>query len=403
MRRFCRIGLGASIVIGAVAVILLWRSQSRALGGGGQVGKFAAQERSMTEERKPCATPPDWKGERVLPRIRGTAGTQSAQTSTGAERAVRTRLLDELIRAWNALPADNGGQALLAKQVELAGDALKLGASEEFLSFLGFLKAKGANDVREHILTLAGGRFFNGSAAGEARRWLASLESGPMKQKLSDHAGRHLPETDLGEFLDLLRPDTECQRAALAGYCRTLASTDPSGAVKTYIETIPTFATSFSGIEGIMMALPPTADFAGISSTLPDDSKAIARRARSALLQSWAATKPEDAAQYVISNTTVTRPEQMAVVIAKWAASRPDRAAEWLAALAPGTPRDEGMAAMSNHWTRDGEPANAWQCAAQVGDPKRRIEAATAVFHEWEKKDHDAAVKAWEELFPPAR
>ena len=43
------------------------------------------------------------------------------------------------------------------------------------------------------------------------------------------------------------------------------------------------------------------------------------------------------------------------------------------------------------------------QNVGHVSDFDRKVKLETEVFKEWEKKDHDAAVKAWEELFPPGK
>ncbi len=387
-------GLGAAVsaLLAGGAVLMAWTKQwtksTDAINGAQAVANHVTSPPSSVGT-KPSRRPP------------GPTGTTDSIRSNVSEDSSRARILEDLTRRWLEASKQDTGQALLIKQLKLGDKALELGASSELLKFLTFLKQSGANDVREHILTLAGGRFFEGVGAEDSRRWLLTLEDGPMKQKLCDHAGRHFTGDGLKAFIDSLHPDGLSQSAALTGYCRTMAKTDPSGAVKTFMDIKPP-AVNFAGITGVMAALPPSADFAAISSTLPDDSKSIARSARSALLQSWAAARPEEAAQYVISNSILAKPEQMAVVVEKWAGTTPDKATAWIEALSPGKPRDEGMAAMAQHWTSAREPAKAWQYAGQIGDFDKRVATATVVFKEWEKTDEAAATAAWVKLFPGA-
>ena len=312
--------------------------------------------------------------------------------------APRADVLSDLVRRWDELAKDSKGEALLAKQHALAMEAVKLGGSAELLRFLKFLGEKGAGDLRNRIIGEVGAEIFSGANAKEAREWLVTLDDPKLREKLCYLAGKDLPRAGLKDYIAAFQPDDHSESAVLVGYCRELAKTDPEGAVKTFVELRPSNVT-YDGYAEIMAALPPTANFAKLSADLPDDSKALAKKARTALLQTWSATQPEDAAQYVLANSNLAFPEQMAVVVEKWANQSPAAATEWIGELSPGKPHDEGTAALARHWTAT-DPVKAWEFAGNVGDFKKRVETATVVFKEWEKTDHAAATSAWTALFP---
>src|SRR5690606_37005023 len=111
-------------------------------------------------------------------------------------------------------------------------------------------------------------------------------------------AGKFYNGGDLKGFIRTFQPDPQSQSAVLTSYTANLAKTDPEAAVKMFIELRPG-TVDYTGLSSVMAALSPTADFAKISSMIGEDSKgSLAVRARSSLLKSWAATWPEDAAQY---------------------------------------------------------------------------------------------------------
>lgn len=337
--------------------------------------------------------------------IQTPAPGKSSQRPYSSERTEpkdsdRTDILADLLRRWDETVKSNTGEALLAKQHDLAMEAVKLGGSGELLSFLKFLNEMGATDLREQLLTGGIAEVFAGANAKETRNWLVTVKDLKLREKLCYLAGKNFTGDGLKEYIAAFHPDDHSQSAFLVGYCRELAQSDPEGAVKKFIEFRPSNVT-YDGYVEIMAALPPTANFAKLSSEIPDDSQGLAGKARKALLQSWSATRPEEAAQYVLSNSKLAFPAQMGVVVEKWAATSPDAAAAWIDALSPGKPRDEGTAALTRNWTAS-DPIKAWEFAGKVGDLNKRVEVATAVFNEWIKTDRAAATNAWVALFPPA-
>ena len=92
----------------------------------------------------------------------------------------------------------------------------------------------------------------------------------------------------------------------------------------------------------------------------------------------------------------------MESVIATWMEKSPDDAAGWVSGLVSGPYRDFGHEVIARHFVGS-DAGKAWKFVGQVSDFDRKVKLATEVFKEWEKKDQAAAVKAWEELFPPAR
>ena len=312
---------------------------------------------------------------------------------------VKVPILEDLARRWDEAAKDFMGEKLLERHKELTMEAVaKLGPSDELLRFLEFLAEKGAGDMRDWIIESGMAGLFTGPTAKAARDWLHTVEDQKLREKLCFHAGENYVGLGLKEYLASFEPDDHCQSAVLSGYCCHQAKTDPDGAVKAFFDLRPP-KVDVSGLAQIMAVLPPTANFAKLSTILPDDSKSLARNARTALLQSWSACRPQEAAQYVIANTKLAAPAQMATVLTVWAATAPDAAANWVDSLSAGLPRDEGIAALAKFWCPT-DIAKAWQFAGQVGDFKKRVDTATVVFKEWEKTDKTAATAAWVALFP---
>lgn len=314
------------------------------------------------------------------------------------EDTFQEKVFESLVADWNQAIAESKGEELLRRQWEIEKRATALGPGDALLRFFTFLSESGANDTRERVISEVGNAVFSGADAGMSRHWLLSVEDKELREKLCRFAGKFHPKEGIKEYIGAFDPDTKCQAAVLTGYCRNLTKTDPSGAVKAFMDLIPPTVT-FEGLVEVMAALPPQSDFAAISTSLPGDTKNIAMRARAALLQSWTASKPEEAAQYVIANTTVASPEQMGVVVFNWCRKSPENAASWIEALSPSPIKDEGTAALAKYWMTQ-NPVKAWEFISHFGDSSKRFDIATEVFKEWEKTDREAATKAWIELFP---
>lgn len=163
---------------------------------------------------------------------------------------------------------------------------------------------------------------------------------------------------------------------------------------------------TYCGLLDVMDCLAPDGDFAKADAIFPDDyheANNMGAALRQRLLKRWASFHPEAAAKYVADTPKRVKPESVRVVIAKWAETKPGDALAWLEKAPAGPLRDVGLEELASLALKAGSPADAWQRAAKVGDFDRKVKLATEVFKEWEKKDQAAAVKAWEELFPPGK
>ena len=350
-----------------------------------------------SEKRVPSSEAADEDQER--PSLSNPTDSNDPKQSEMIEQVGSNReLLRRLTSEWEAAEMELSGEELLHRQWEIERRAVALGPGDAFLDFLKFLSSKAANDIRMRVISEMGNAMFSGRDAIRARDWLTTVEDKELRVALCRLAGKHHPGDGLKEYIARFAPDDHSQSALLTAYCKKLALTDPSGAIRTFTDLRPPNVT-FDGIVEVMSVLPPESNYAAISSVLPDDSKGVARRARTALLKSWVKASPDDAAQYVISNTSLVHPEQMATVVQAWCAISPDDAAAWIEGLSAGAIKDQGIVALARHWSAT-DPMKAWGFAARVGDFNKRVEAATEVFKEWEKTDREAATKAWVELFP---
>ena len=317
----------------------------------------------------------------------------------------RQQELERFATGWDNVSQNVIATEIFAEQKEISLAAVaKLGGSDELLKMLDFLDSNGASALKQELLNGPLGCIFTGERAKEAREWLLTVQDAKLREKLFRLAGEGFSGIGFKEYFEQSgAAGHNCQAALLTGYCVTLAKTDPAAAVRVYQEFGYPKRIDNTGMADVVAAFPPTADFLKFATETRADSFTLAKRTRAALLANWAGVKPEQAAQYVVSDTANVHPDQMGVVVRKWAETNPEGARGWLE-KAPAVPaRDDGWAALAEHWVAKGEIVKAWQNVGQVSDFDRKVKLATEVFKEWEKKDQAAAVKAWEELFPPAR
>ena len=309
----------------------------------------------------------------------------------------------EFATEFKNLAGQNHDPDNLTKQRDLALAALpKIGGGEELLKFLDYLTKRGAGDLRKELIEKHLGVIFTGPQAEEAREWLLSVEDEKLREALRLQAGKAFSGPGFKNYFEKMCEygGLHSQASLLSGYCQTLAASDPEAAVKVYKELGYPKRIDNTGLAAVFEAMPSNTDFVKFATGIGVDTMTLAKLSRSALLRNWAGVKPEDAAQYVLSNTNSgVAPDQMAQVVSVWANRFPESAANWIAKAPEGKAKDEGCAALARYWTAS-DPVKAWDNAARVGDFNKRVETATAVFKEWEKTDRAAAEKAWVELFP---
>lgn len=312
-------------------------------------------------------------------------------------------VLNKCIEDWGAIAVRSQGKDTLAKQRELALSLIpKLGASDELLKFLNFLTERGAGDLSKEIIEEHLGAIFTGPGAKKAREWLLTVRDDKLRALLCKQAGLSFSGMGFKDYFEKMGDsgDHRSQAALLRGYCMALAKSDPEAALKVYADLGYPKRIDNTGLAEVYASMPPTIDFLKFATGIKEDSLSLAKRCRTALLQNWAKVNPQDAAQYVISNTNSgVAPDQMAQVVSAWATTSPDSAGTWLDKAPEGKAKDEGSAALAKYWLAS-DPVKAWDCAAKVGDFKKRVETATLVFKDWEKTDRDAATRAWTALFP---
>lgn len=341
---------------------------------------------STPTSREAPSSPPDQNSPSSRQHSAATASTSK-----------NTALLESILQRWKDAALTLEGDALVAMQRDLTREAITLGASPELTRFLEFLKNEGAHDLWKLCLEEAGPSIFSDPSNTVAHDWLQTIEDNETRRNLAKVAGQLYQGDDLKTLVSSLKSDVESQAALITGYTVNLAKTNPDLAVKMFNDLRPSNMNYYGYLE-VMKVLPVFSDFPKISSTLPDDSKDLARMARGELLKSWANTNPKDAAQYILSNTTTVRSSQLDNVLGPWMQNSPDEAAAWINSLAPGDLQDRGSVYLSKHWS-ERDPVTAWNYVSKIGDFDQRVEAATRVFKQWEKVDNQAANQAWLSLF----
>ncbi len=227
---------------------------------------------------------------------------------------------------------------------------------------------------------------------------MLDLKDSTMSRRIWLAAGASSKPEGFKEYLDSLT-DPMIQDRVLTGYCKILAATDGTGAMKTWAKLKPAKVLNYGMIE-ISRVLEENSDFAAINGMFPGDDGSLARLVRRDLLKRWATFRPDQAAAFALSHPDLAHPSQLGVIITRWAEKDPDAASKWINQAAAGPARDEGMAAFARHLTQS-DPVRAWGFVKQIADPVIRMKTADMVAMEWRRTDPAAADRAVAEIKPP--
>ena len=311
--------------------------------------------------------------------------------------------LRDYVNRWNELPSQTTGKDLITKQRELAYEALgKLAGGVELTQFLQFLKNKGAADLCQEIIDGGMVDLFRGEKGEAMRNWVLSVEDFALKEQLMIQAGMAYDGKDLAAFFERIGAypnghNSQCR--FMTGYCSTMAKTDPLGAMKFYGEMCHPKKITNHGLEKVMEYVPPSADYLSIATEIKEDNAGLSKNTRRSLLNNWSQHKPAEAAQYVMSNTSVVHADQMAVVMKQWAQQDPDQAAAWIAGWDGSDHKDQGCLILAQTMKLV-KPADAFVMASHISNFELKVKTATEAFNEWAKIDRKAAEAAWVEVFP---
>jgi hypothetical protein len=311
--------------------------------------------------------------------------------------------LRDYVNRWNELPSQTTGKDLITKQRELAYEALgKLAGGVELTQFLQFLKNKGAADLCQEIIDGGMVDLFRGEKGEAMRNWVLSVEDFALKEQLMIQAGMAYDGKDLAAFFERIGAypnghNSQCR--FMTGYCSTMAKTDPLGAMKFYGEMCHPKKITNHGLEKVMEYVPPSADYLSIATEIKEDNAGLSKNTRRSLLNNWSQHKPAEAAQYVMSNTSVVHADQMAVVMKQWAQQDPDQAAAWIAGWDGSDHKDQGCLILAQTMKLV-KPADAFVMASHISNFELKVKTATEAFNEWAKIDRKAAEAAWVQVFP---
>lgn len=314
-----------------------------------------------------------------------------------AESTERSAALQAIFARWDEAKLNLSGQALLDARREIARDAvMQLGGSEGLLKFLEFLSKEGQGDLREWVITEGlKDLFASPEKSPAAREWLLGIEDLKLQESFCFAAGQGFKGPGFKDYIDSFG-SIHSQSRLLGGYFSEMAKTDPEGAIQAYFKTKPA-KVDFTSLKHVMAAVPAGSDFTKISGMVPPDGPTLATDARKALLGAWAASAPQEAADYILGNSKQVKPFQLAPVIEAWMTSDPAAATAWVDGLAPGEHRDIALASQSKLMIPE-NPARAWELALAIPDAKRREEAMKAVHREWMKVDPKTADAAWKSV-----
>jgi hypothetical protein len=311
--------------------------------------------------------------------------------------------LRDYVNRWNELPSQTTGKDLIAKQRELAYEAVgKLSGGAELTQFLQFLKNKGAADLHKELVEGGLMEHFQGEKGEAMRNWVLSVEDFALKEQLMLQAGMAYDGKDLAAFFERIGTypnghNSQCR--FMTGYCSMMAKTDPLGAIKFYGEMCHPKKITNHGLEKVMEYVQPNADYLAIATVIKEDNAGLSKNTRRSLLNNWSQHKPAEAAQYVMSNTSVVHADQMAVVMKQWAQQDPEQAAAWIAGWDGSEHKDQGCLILAQT-LKLAKPADAFVMASHISNFELKVKTATEAFNEWAKIDRKAAEAAWVEVFP---
>jgi hypothetical protein len=311
--------------------------------------------------------------------------------------------LRSAVNRWNELPSQFSGKDLITKQRELAYEALEnLAGGVELTHFLQFLKNKGAADLCQEIIEGGMVDLFRGEKGEAMRNWVLSVEDFALKEQLMLQAGMAYDGKDLAAFFERIGTypnghNSQCR--FMTGYCSMMAKTDPLGAMKFYGEMCHPKKITNAGLEKVMEYVQPNADYLAIATVIKEDNAGLSKNTRRSLLNNWSQHKPAEAAQYVMSNTSVVHADQMAVVMKQWAQQDPEQAAAWIAGWDGSDHKDQGCLILAQT-LKLAKPADAFVMASHISNFELKVKTATEAFNEWAKTDRKAAEAAWVEVFP---
>lgn len=278
----------------------------------------------------------------------GAAKDKLRPTGTLSERASRARqspsdsgaALQAIYARWDKAKNNLTGQALLDERKQIARDAiLELGDSDAFLQFLDLLKKEGQGDLREWVLTEGLAELFaSEEKAEDARKWLLEIKDEKVQEAMCFAAGQGFRGPGFKQYLDSFG-SIHSQSRLLGGYFAKMAEHDPEAAVKGFIANKPA-KVDFTALKHVMAAVPTGSDFVGISAMVPGDGQSLAKSARRSLIGAWAKSAPQEAADYILSNSKLVHADQLGPVIEQWMISDPASAETWIQGLAPGEHRD---------------------------------------------------------------
>ena len=303
---------------------------------------------------------------------------------------------------WYKVGKNKVGNEKLAEQRSYLEEAvIKLGPSSELIEFLTVVSSSGSFNLVEDVYHNQLDNFFINDKPETMRQFLLNdkliLEE-PLLYELFKKCGASYYGDGFANYFEKVgkvRYGHNCQCRFLTGYCSTMARTDPIKAIHFYREMAKPKGIDDTGIVAIMDHVPANADFVNIAAAeLGSDSEVLAKLARTALLHNWSVLKPAEAAQYVMTNTSVVHADQMAVVMNHWAKQSADDAAKWLAGFDSNAHKDQGYLALAKNM-QTSKPAQAFAMATSIGDYDLKVKTATESFTEWAKTDRQAAEAAW--------
>ncbi len=147
--------------------------------------------------------------------------------------------LKDLIGRWTVEAGNGSGAARQGNLQNLCGEAIsRLGASNELVEFLQFIKTRGASAQRDWVLDVGLRNLFTGPQAAKAREQMLTVTDETMRATFCNRAGEGFGALGFKEYLDSLAgtPHAGCQSPLLAGRCMALARNDLASAVYAFRE-----------------------------------------------------------------------------------------------------------------------------------------------------------------------
>lgn len=335
-------------------------------------------------------------------------GTRT-KISNLAENSKRLRIVEskssdltDTEARWRAAADRLKGDNLISARKYLINEAGRQLEGMVLAEFLGNIINSGSfSDYEMSIISVAQLLFSDVSLDTDASldfaKWIGDLSDASAQERLSHNFGYfyHGKSMDILDFL----PDDRSRQSFLASYCSRDASHSPLKATSKYLEAIPKDG-DYSGLVSIAASV--NKNFEGFLAMIPPEAESVSPRINQEIFKTWGKLNPEDACNFIKSNSETVAAGYLKFVVDSWLTINPQAAVDWSMSLDSGEYRGVAVRAIAESWKKS-DPEKAWNLIKHEPQNSESKGSLEKIYQEWLKIDRQAAESAKLDLAPSSR